>query len=116
MKRKRAPLTAGEGWALAATCSECGRDQPNCRCDRSDLRTSGQQPVVRLRLEKRRGKAVTVCRAEGVAEDELRVLARKLRTLCGTGGTTKQDELELQGDHRTRLREWLAASGYRVKG
>jgi translation initiation factor 1 len=71
---------------------------------------------VRLRLEKRRGRPVTVAAVEGVADDELKALARELRALCATGGTVKGSEIELQGDQRERLRQALGEKGMRVRG
>jgi translation initiation factor 1 len=75
-----------------------------------------RDPITRLGIEKRRGKPVTVCQVEGLSADELRALAKELRTACGAGGTAKQGAIEIQGDHRTRIRAVLTARGHRVKG
>ncbi len=97
---------------MVRTCPGCGRDQDRCGCPPRP--TTARTGTVRL--EKRRGKPVTVCRVEGVGPDELRTLARKLRAACGTGGTVRPDGLELQGDHRDRVRAALAALDVRVPG
>jgi translation initiation factor 1 len=67
-------------------------------------------------MEKRRGKPVTILSAEGIPDTALRLLAKEFKALCGTGGTLKEAEIELQGEHRERLRPLLVARGYRVKG
>jgi translation initiation factor 1 len=67
-------------------------------------------------MERRRGKPVTVVAAEGLGGAELQALGRELRSLCGTGGTVKDGAVELQGEHRDRLRPVLGGRGYRVKG
>lgn len=112
-KRKSARRASGAGWALILTCPECGRDEPDCVCAAG---AAARDPITRLRIEKRRGKLVTVCQVEGLSADELRALAKELRAACGAGGTAKQGAMEIQGDHRARAREVLAARGHRVKG
>lgn len=74
------------------------------------------KPTIRLRMEKRRGKPVTVLAAEALPPAELKALLGELKGLCGTGGTLKGAEAELQGEHRDRLRPLLAGRGYGVKG
>lgn len=70
----------------------------------------------RLNLESRRyGKAMTVLMVDGLPKDEVKMLATDLKTLLGTGGTSKGDSVELQGDHRRRVKEWLEAKGYTVE-
>jgi len=112
VKRKGARRASGEGWALIQTCPHCGRDESACGC----AVTHVGNPVIRLRIEKRRGKPMTVCLVEGLPQDQLRALAKELRTACGAGGTAKQDAIEVQGDHCARVREVLLARGYRVNG
>jgi translation initiation factor 1 len=71
---------------------------------------------VRLRLEKRRGKPVTVASGLVLPAAEMKELLRELKNLCGAGGTLKDGELEIQGDQRDVLRLHLEKKGYRVKG
>jgi translation initiation factor 1 len=47
--------------------------------------------------------------------DELKKLAKELKQKCGTGGTVKDDVIEIQGDHRDLLIELLKAKGWTVK-
>lgn len=112
---RRGRLSGGEGWSLSRSCPKCGKDDRDCRCAQP-MDKRGPTPPLRLRIEKRAGKPVTVCAAEGLAPAELRDLARDLKILCGSGGTVRGQTLELQGDHRDRLRGHLTGRGYRVKG
>ncbi len=107
--------SSGPGWALVGTCPRCGHLEDRCRCSAA-APPAGGPPTIRLRMEKRRGKPVTVLAAEAVPDEALRALAKELKALCGTGGTIKDREVELQGEHRDRLRPLLAGRGYRVKG
>ncbi|MFO1370004.1 MAG: stress response translation initiation inhibitor YciH [Marinagarivorans sp.] len=63
----------------------------------------------------RGGKCVCVIR--GLADDT-NVLNQHLKTLkqlCGTGGTLKQFDLEIQGDHRDKIKQYLEQKGFKVK-
>ena len=48
-------------------------------------------------------------------ESGLAELATKLKTRLGTGGTVKDDRIEIQGDQRDRIVQELEGMGYRVK-
>lgn len=63
----------------------------------------------------RGGKAVTVVRGVPVDAATLQALGKRLRTLCGTGGTTKDGVLEIQGDHVERVMAQLRTDGFTVK-
>lgn len=112
MSRKR---SGGEGWPLLGTCPRCAAPEDRCRCLSANAEPSGR-PLFRLRMEKRRGKPVTILAVEAMADAALKSLAKELKALCGTGGTVKEGEVELQGEHRDRLRPLLLDRGYRVKG
>ncbi len=103
----------GRGWELVRTCPDCGRLARECGC--APARSSGR-PVFRIRLERRRGKPVTVAGTEGLAAAELKRLVKELKSRLATGGTARDGVMELQGDHRERLREVLSGRGFRVKG
>ena len=38
-----------------------------------------------------------------------------LKQFCGAGGTSKDDTIEVQGNHRDKVMEKLASLGYKVK-
>jgi translation initiation factor 1 len=65
----------------------------------------------------RGGKAVTV--VDGLPNNAvfLKDLCLELKRACGTGGTVAEDgTVELQGDLRDRVREFLGKKGFVVKG
>jgi translation initiation factor 1 len=45
----------------------------------------------------------------------MKELAKKLKQVCGTGGTVKDDVIEIQGEHRQRIADALMKMGYKVK-
>lgn len=67
-------------------------------------------------MEKRRGKPVTVLACEGLGAATVEALLKEFKASCGAGGTLKENELELQGEHREKIRALLAGRGYAVKG
>lgn len=73
--------------------------------------------IVRILRDKkgRGGKTVTVIGGLPGTEAELDTLLKALKQACGAGGTREGSTLEIQGDHRERLREKLEGLGHRVK-
>jgi translation initiation factor 1 len=74
--------------------------------------------VAKLRVEKkgRGGKTVTV--VDGLPNNAtfLKDLCQELKRACGTGGTAADGAIELQGDLRERVREYLLNKAFVVKG
>ncbi len=63
----------------------------------------------------RRGKGVSVIWEIPLDEKGLQDLATILKQRCGTGGTVKDERIEIQGDHRDKLKLELEKLGYLVK-
>lgn len=100
-------------------CPECRHPRATCTCaERAEqARLAGLDGVVRIRRETsgRKGKGVTTVEGIPLPAEELKRLAKTLKTRCGSGGSIKAGVVEIQGDHRARLKEELEARGYRVK-
>ena len=102
------------------TCPVCGRSYKQCQCDK---RGSTSQPTkksdgtVRVMRDRkgRGGKTVTVIAGVMGSEAELTMLAQQLKKLCGSGGTVKDGNIEIQGDHCEKVMAKLTALGYKVK-
>ena len=73
--------------------------------------------IVRIRRETsgRKGNAATTISGVPLPETELKVLAKKLKQNCGSGGSVKNAIIEIQGDHREKLHDLLTKEGYTVK-
>ncbi len=75
-----------------------------------------QQTVYLHRESKgRKGKGVSLVRNLALNEKDMKVLAKKLKQSCGSGGTVKNGIIEIQGDHRKRISEVLEKLGYKTK-
>lgn len=100
-------------------CPDCGQPQAACRCKRAHKSTPPPigDGIIRIHREKsgRGGKEVSLIKGLPLTHDALTALAKELKAKCGTGGTVKDAVIEIQGDHRERLKGMLEAKGYVVK-
>jgi len=73
--------------------------------------------TARISLDRkgRKGKSVTVIEGLSVNPQHLADIAKKLKQHLGTGGTSKQGRIEIQGDHRKRIAEKLQELGFKTK-
>jgi translation initiation factor 1 len=100
-------------------CPGCGWPADDCTCSNNTSNAKVPDRVVaKLRIEKagRGGKTVTVIYELPRNAEFLKTLCADLKRTCGTGGAARDDTVELQGDHRARVRELLRARGFVVKG
>ena len=76
-----------------------------------------QQQTIRVMIDRkrRRGKTVTVCQGFKLTPTDLKKLEKQLKQLCGSGGTSKDEEIEIQGEQRDKIMAHLASLHYKVK-
>ncbi|MBQ3042972.1 MAG: translation initiation factor [Alistipes sp.] len=75
-----------------------------------------QKQNLRIWLDRLKGgRVATVVRGFVGTDDDLAALGKELKTRCGVGGTAKDGEIIIQGDHRDRVMELLQKAGYRCK-
>ncbi|MCE4554768.1 translation initiation factor Sui1 [Pelomonas cellulosilytica] len=98
-------------------CPGCGRPVAECLC-KAKARPAGDG-IVRVRRETagRKGKGVTAVLGLPLDDAALAVLAKQLKSACGSGGTVKDGVIEIQGDHLDKVVAWLQArpEGWTVK-
>lgn len=76
---------------------------------------SKQLLIVNTDSKFRGGKLVTLVRGFVGKEEDLETLGKTLKTKCGTGGSVKDGEVIIQGDHKQKVIDWLRQQGYKVK-
>jgi translation initiation factor 1 len=74
---------------------------------------AAEQPLrVILETKHRAGKTVTIVYGFEGKEDDMNALGKALKNHCGTGGSVKDGEIIIQGDHRQKVFQYLKQKGY----
>ena len=76
------------------------------------LEPSKQKLRLKLETKHRAGKAVTLVLGFIGNDEDAQILVKKLKNQCGSGGSAKDGELLVQGDHREKIKQWLLNNGY----
>lgn len=95
-----------------AVCDVCGLPKEICVCEE----IAREQQEIRITTSTRRyGKLVTVVEGIDPAEIDLKTLTVDLKNACACGGSFKEGNIELQGDHRQRVKKELEKMGFRAE-
>lgn len=71
------------------------------------------QPLkIILDKKQRAGKVVTIIYGFQMADVDIETVSRQLKTSCGSGGSVKDNEIIIQGDHRDKVLQWFIKNGY----
>lgn len=109
MKKKAKPDTSTNGIVFSTNPSFSFDN------DHSFIETlpeAQQKLKIKLDTKQRAGKAVTLIQGFIGKEEDLEQLGKKLKNFCGTGGSAKDGEVLIQGDHRDKVLQWLHKNGY----
>jgi translation initiation factor 1 len=88
-------------------CPKCGLPLQACVC--KEIAKTDQQIVVKT--EKRRfGKVQTM--VAGLKDVDIKDIAKNLKSLLACGGTVKNNTIELQGDHKGKVKPLLVELGF----
>jgi translation initiation factor 1 len=98
-------------------CPACRRPIAQCTCRSAAASAPRGDGIVRVQRETkgRGGKAVTVVRGAPLDAAALVKLGQELKAACGSGGTVKDGDIEVQGDHVEKVMALLQQRGLRVK-
>ena len=95
---------------------EFGKDNP-AAMERAVPELPPQEQNLRVQASRkgRKGKTVTVISGFQMKPETIAALLKQLKAQCGTGGTIKEDTIEIQGDHAQKLVQLLIQLGYKAK-
>lgn len=89
-------------------CPKCGLPKQACVCEQ--IAKSSQR--IKVTTDKKRyGKIVTIVNGFG-NEIDIKKIAKALKNELACGGTYKGNSIELQGDHRNKIKEILVKLGF----
>jgi len=96
---------------MSGICDICGLPKEICVCE--DI--AREQQRITIAVDKRRyGKMMTIVDGINPHDLDIDALVSNLKSICACGGTIKDGKIELQGDHRTRVKEALEKMGFVV--
>ncbi len=93
---------------MVGVCNQCGLPEDLCVCET----IAREQQKITVTIEKRKfGKKYTII--GGIKrEANIEEIFKALKTKFACGGTCKSGQVELQGDHKARVKQALVSFGF----
>ncbi len=90
-------------------CQVCGLPEELCICEE----VAKEQQRITIKVNRRRyGKEVTIVEGLDSSEIDVQDLATYLKSKFACGGTIRDGNIELQGNHINRMKEVLIQRGF----
>jgi translation initiation factor 1 len=94
---------------MSAICTTCGLPKELCVCDQ----IAKESQKITVMLDKKKfGKTYTVITGINQHEVNIKEVAKTLKNKFACGGTAKEGQIELQGDHRRNAKDELVKLGF----
>ncbi|HLD40077.1 MAG TPA: translation initiation factor [Candidatus Nanoarchaeia archaeon] len=93
---------------MVGVCNQCGLPEDLCVCEA----IAREQQKITVAIEKRKfGKKYTVI--SGIKKEaNINEIFKALKSKFACGGTAKTGQIELQGDHKSRMKAALVDLGF----
>ncbi|MDD5181545.1 MAG: stress response translation initiation inhibitor YciH [Candidatus Nanoarchaeia archaeon] len=92
-----------------SVCPKCGLPPELCVCET----IAKEAQKIRIGTEKKRyGKLTTIVQGIDAKDIDIKELAKKLKSELACGGTIKDSIIELQGDHKRKIKDILIRNGF----
>jgi translation initiation factor 1 len=97
---------------MSDICPKCGLPKEICVCEE----IAREQQNITIAVDRRRyGKVMTIVDGLNPHDLDLDALVSNLKSTCACGGTIKDGKIELQGDHRSKVKATLEKMGFVVE-
>ena len=94
---------------MSEVCPKCGLVKELCVCES----IAKESQTIRIYLEKKKfNKYSTIIVGIDPKSIDIKDLAKKLKNKFACGGTYKEGKIELQGDHKQKVKESLVQAGF----
>ena len=92
-----------------------GAGKPMVEVSLSERLGRGERLEVRREKSGRGGKTVTTVKGfpTHISQDDFKRMLKGLKSRLGTGGGWRDDQMEIQGDQREVVCDWLTSIGFR---
>ena len=94
---------------MSEICVKCGLPKELCMCE--TIAKESQQIIVKTE-KKKFGKIYTIITGIDQKEINIKELSKKLKSKFACGGTVKEGNIELQGNHKQHIKEFLISAGF----
>lgn len=92
-----------------SVCPKCGLPPELCVCET----IAKEAQKIHVSTEKKRyGKLITTVSGIDAKDINIKELAKKLKSVLACGGTIKENLIELQGDHKRKVKDILISNGF----
>ncbi len=93
---------------MVGVCNQCGLPEDLCVCEA----IAREQQKITVAIEKRKfGKKYTII--SGIKKEaNINEIFKALKSKFACGGTAKTGQIELQGDHKSRMKAALVDLGF----
>ena len=96
-------------------CPDCEKPIKKCTCRKKTSPPGDGNVRVSRETKGRKGKGVTLIKGLNMDSAALESMSKKLKVMCGSGGTLKGGVIEIQGDHIERILDYLKKQGVKAK-
>ena len=73
-----------------------------------------KEPII-CKFEKRKGKPTTIISGYEGEDEDIKILAKEIKSKLAVGGSFKDNEIIIQGDYRDKIMNLLKDKGFKVK-
>ena len=94
---------------MSEICPKCGLVKELCVCET----IAKESQLIKIFLERKKFRKFSTI-IEGIDQKEIDIkdLAKKLKEHLACGGTAKEGKIELQGDHKNKIKGILIKMGF----